>query len=127
MSTKNSFQKEEILSSPSSKNSNNDDFFSFEAIITKFKNKSHERRKKKHNEIQSLYLKNINSIEKQLKSIIEKNKAKIAKQNSQKIDQLKHLLKRKKENEQMLIKEVEAIEVLITCYFRKLIILDNFQ
>ncbi|KAG5517867.1 hypothetical protein PMAC_000321 [Pneumocystis sp. 'macacae'] len=35
-----------------------------------------------------------------------------AKQNFQKIDQLKQLLKRKKENEDMLIKEVEAIEII---------------
>ncbi|KAG4305262.1 hypothetical protein PORY_001432 [Pneumocystis oryctolagi] len=111
MTVKNNFQKNEILSSPS-KDSNNDDLFSFETIIAKLKSKSHERKKKKHNEIQTMYLKDINSIETQLKSIITKNKTKITKQNSQKIEQLKHLLKRKKENEQMLLKEVEAIEII---------------
>lgn len=113
MAIRNNFrQKNEIPSSPSSRGSNNDDLFSFETMITEFRNKSHERKKKKHNEIKSMYLKDINSIEQQLKSIITKNKTKIAKQNSQKIEQLKHLLRRKEENEKMLLKEIEAIEVI---------------
>ncbi|KTW30140.1 hypothetical protein T552_00618 [Pneumocystis carinii B80] len=105
------YQKKRIPSSPSG-DSNNDDLFSFETMITEFKNKSHERRKRKHNEIQSIYLKNMNSIEQKLKSILTKNKTKIAKQNSRKIEQLKHLLKLKEENEEMLLKEVEAVEII---------------
>ncbi|EMR10926.1 hypothetical protein PNEG_01072 [Pneumocystis murina B123] len=127
MAIRNSFhQKKKIPSSPSG-DSNNDDLFSFETMITEFKSlylhlmfkiltfiidKSHERRRRKHNEIQSLYLKNMNSIEQKLKSIITKNKTKIAKQNFRKIEQLKHLLKLKEENEEMLLKEVEAIEII---------------
>ncbi|QSL66606.1 hypothetical protein MERGE_000988 [Pneumocystis wakefieldiae] len=124
MAIRNSFhQKKKIPSSP--EDSNNDDLFSFETMITEFKNKSHERRKRRHSEIQSVYLKNISSIEQKLKSIITKNKTKIAKQNSRKIEQLKHLLRLKEENEEMLLKEVEAIEIIFNNVKENL--LTNFE
>ncbi|KAG4301091.1 hypothetical protein PCANB_002710 [Pneumocystis canis] len=125
MTIRTNFHQTNTLSSPSSKDSNNDDFFSFKAIIKEFNNKSHERRKKKHNEIKIMYLKDMDSIEQQLKSIITKNKAKVTKQTSQKLEQLKHLLKRKEENEQAFLKEIEAIETNLSENFEKSAFLYN--